>query len=89
MMYALRPDLSCISPRTLVHGMAITASKIANTKHVINYCPAIKTLPAATLIFNQKANAATGNKRYLQFTEKRILLPQGKRLAVLQLIGKH
>jgi hypothetical protein len=61
MMYALRPDLSCISPRTLVHGMAITASKIANTKHVINYCPAIKTLPAATLIFNQKANIATGN----------------------------
>jgi hypothetical protein len=80
MMYALRPDLSFISPRTLVHGMAIIASKIAHTKHLTNYCPAIKTLPAAGFIFNPKANIANRNKRYIQHTEKRILLPPGTRL---------
>ena len=60
-MYALRPDFSFISRRTLVRGTALTACKIAHSKHVINYFPAIKTLPAAILIFNQKANIATGN----------------------------
>ncbi len=78
MVYALHADFSFIFPGTEVRGMAPTACKIANTKHVTNYCPAIKTLPAAMLILNQKANIATRNKQDIQYPEKQIPLPPGK-----------
>lgn len=61
MMYALRMDFPFTSPRTLVRGKARTATKIAHTKPVTNYYHAIKMLPGAAFIFNQKANIATGN----------------------------